>query len=285
MPCTGTVPQEQKKTEEKFLELQQECRDRQNNLCLLESRVETLAKAQVPEDDAILITPVAAPANDAAVGLVATTAVVATSGDGNGVDHEETMAAMRQELCALRRKVEIMAANVLGESEGTRTEAASGEGAGREEEEALLHSSSSDGDSAGKSGTDAEQVAHDIADVDDEENTTSDSHTDDYQETTGDQGGKPQQQHGQEEEDGFESSRILMNRRKARNRWAQVRLRRAFLVKKIRRQVCATRERVQTPGRHSCPLVDGVSCGSVLLEFYRNSATHPSNVCLGPHNT
>lgn len=272
MPCTGTVPQEQKKTEEKFLELQQECRDRQNHLstlndnvredlCLLQSRVDTLAEAQVPEDDAIPITPVAAPANDAAVGLVATTAVVAISDDGNGVDHEETMAAMRQELHALRRKVEIMAANVLGESEGASTETAPGEEGGREGEGALLQSSSSDDDSAGKIGTDAEQVPYDIADVDDEENTTSDSQTDDERGTSGDQGGKPQQ-HGQEE-DGGESSRIILKKRKARKHWAQVRLHRAFLVKKIRRQVCATRERTQTLGRHSCPFVLNVSCGAL----------------------
>ncbi|CAN0256565.1 unnamed protein product, partial [Ectocarpus sp. 12 AP-2014] len=249
--CWQQARCEQKKTKEKFLELQQECRDRQNHLstlndnvredlCLLQSRVDTTAEAQAPEDDAISITPVAAPANDAAVGLVAKTAVVATSGDGNGVDHEETMAAMRQELHALRRKVEIMAANVLGESEGASTETAHGEEGGTEGEGALLQSSSSDDDSAGKSGTDAEQVPYDNADVDDEENTTSDRQTVDELGTSGDQGGKPQQ-HGQEE-DGGESSRIILKKRKARNHWAQVRLRRAFLVKKIRRQMMAERK-------------------------------------------
>ncbi|CAM9246796.1 unnamed protein product [Ectocarpus sp. 8 AP-2014] len=249
--CWQQARYEKKKTEEKFLELQQECRDRQNHLstlndnvredlCLLQSRVDTLAEAQVPEDDAIPITPVAAPANDAAVGLVATTAVVATSGDGNGVDHEETMAAMRQELHALRRKVEIMAANVLGEPEGASTENAPGEEGGKEREGALLQSSISDDDSAGKSGTDAEQVPYDIADIDEEENTTSDSQTDDERGASGDQGGKPQQ-HGQEE-DGGESSRIILKKRKARNHWAQVRLHRAFLVKKIRRQMMAERK-------------------------------------------
>ncbi|CAM9591773.1 unnamed protein product [Ectocarpus sp. 4 AP-2014] len=249
--CWQQAREEQKKTEEKFLELQQECRHRQNHLStlndnvredlsLLQSRVDTLAEAQAPEHDAIPITPVAAPANDAAVGLVAPTAVVATSGDGNGVDHEEAMAAMRQELHALRRKVEIMAANVLGESEGASTETAPGEEGGREGEGALLQRSSSDDDSAGKSGTDAEQVPYDIADVDDEENTTSDSQTDDERGTSGDQGGKPQQ-YGQEE-DGGESSRIILKKREARNHWAQVRLHRAFLVKKIRRQMMAERK-------------------------------------------
>ncbi|CAN0458849.1 unnamed protein product, partial [Ectocarpus sp. 12 AP-2014] len=133
-----------------------------------------------------------------------------------------------------------MAANVLGESEGASTETAPGEEGGTEGEGALLQSSSSDDDSAGKSGTDAEQVPHDNADVGDEENTTSDSQTVDELGTSGDHGGKPQQ-HGQEEDDG-ESSRIMLKKRKARNHWAQVRLHRAFLVKKIRRQMMAERK-------------------------------------------
>lgn len=188
----------------RYWELQQECLGRQKHLSglnddvrqdllNLEKKVEQL---QAPEPGA----EESAPSNDAAVDIVVTT-VECDSNDGGGE------ATIREELRALKTKVDIIAANVLGEAEGNGND-----------------------DGSDDLTADA-KTAEDTANTGVEENNTeSRSQTDDEGEATADTVNL-QQEH--------ERAASSAQRVKARNNWTKVRMNRAFLVKKIRRQVCA----------------------------------------------
>lgn len=153
------------------------------DLLNLEKKVEQLAPEPCVEE--------VAPSNDAAVDVVVAT-VESDSADGVG---EVTI---RQELRALKAKVDIIAANVLGETEGDSNE---------DGRDALTANA---------------KTAQDTASIE------SRSQTDDESEAMADKDNL------QQEHEGAGSAQRV----KARSDWAKVRMNRAFLVKKIRRQVC-----------------------------------------------
>lgn len=124
----------------KYWELQQECLDRQKHLSSLnndvrqglrnlEKKVEQLVIAQEPGVEEV------APSNDAAVQAVA--AAVECGSAGGGGENK-----IHEELRALKKKVDIIAANVLGEAEGDSADIAAA-GPSPEEKE-LLHSNGDD---------------------------------------------------------------------------------------------------------------------------------------------
>lgn len=184
----------------------------------LEKKVEQLALAQERGvEDGEGSTPVA-PSNDAAV------EVVVATGKSGSVDGEGT-STIREELRALKKKVDIIAANVLGEAEGDSMDIAT-TGTPPEGKE-LLHSNDDDNESLMHVGT-----ADDIASIDTSANNTeSRSPTDDEGEAMAEKDNLQQEQEG-----GGVVPRVLPQRVKARSNWAKIRMNRAFLVKKIRRQ-------------------------------------------------
>lgn len=227
------LPQEQKT---KYWELQQESLDRQKHLsglnddlrqglANLEARVENIALANTPTaEGGEILTPDVAPSNDAAVVVAAAAAASASSVGGE--DH----AAISEELRALKRKVSIIAANVLGEAEGESMDVAT-----EPQVIKLLHSKDDDDDDNDTCRANA-GIAGDTTSADCEKNTSEGHYHTDARETMTDTGGDLRQQQGG---DGSGNPRMLPRRVKARRNWVKVRMHRAFLVKKIRRQVSA----------------------------------------------
>jgi len=142
-------------------------------------------------------------------------------GDGKGE------AMIHDELRALKKKVGIIAANVLGEAEGESWNVAAG---AEKEQEGPTHSNGADGD--------LNEKVDDTASVDGAGNDGDDNHQTDGQQNKP-MGEKLEEEAQQTQEEGRSSSdpRTLPPRMKARINWTKVRTHRAFLVKKIRRQV------------------------------------------------
>lgn len=187
----------------------------------LEGKVEQLAQQPGVEEGGAS-TPVA-PSSDAAVHVVAAT-VKSDRVYGGGED------TIREELRVLKTKVDIIAANVLGEeAEGESMDIAST--GPSPEREKLFHRNDED-----NSETLAPDVktAEDIASIDAAENNTkSRSPSDDESEGMTEEDSMQQEREGA----GSASPRLLPQYVKARSNWTKVRLNRAYLVKKIRRQV------------------------------------------------
>lgn len=142
---------------------------------------------------------------------------------------------MHEELRALKRKVSIIAANVLGEAEGESMDVA------KESEEIQPSPSNGDGnadddddnDDGGVMCTPEVEIADGTASTDGDKTTSVDHDgADGDRETMTDTAGGQQPQQ-------CSNPRMLPRRVKARKNWGKVRTHRAFLVKKIRRQVQA----------------------------------------------
>ncbi|CAM9412252.1 unnamed protein product, partial [Hapterophycus canaliculatus] len=239
--------EEHKSTETKYRELRQECLDRhshlsgvndtlRDDLSRLETRVEDLVQfADVEKGQRTLMCEVA-PANDAAVAVVA--AAVGREGDTSRED-SEGVAMMREELHALKIKVDIIATNVLGEAESVIMDttavssAARNRGGELREQQEVPHNEASRDDA--RSATDqAGMVADDTASIEgDKEIKSDDPQAKMYE-------GEILRQI--DEGGGIGKSIVLPRCVGARNRWVKVRMHRAFLVKKIRRQVMAERK-------------------------------------------
>lgn len=219
-PMHNSRSQEQK---EKYQDLQQERLDHQKHLSglndnvrqglhNLEKKVEQLAHGQEPGIEEGGVSTCVAPSNDATVGAAL---------DGGGE------ATIREELRALRRKVNIIAANVLGEAEDDST------GIGPKdpspEEKELLHSNQGENKEADV------ETAKDVASIDVAENNieSTSSVADD------EEGGAMVEKNLEQEQESTVSvsPRLVSQRLKARTNWAKIRMNRAILVKKIRRQV------------------------------------------------
>lgn len=186
----------------------------------LEKKVEQLALAQEPGVEEGGSSAPVAPSNDAAVEVVAATEK-SDSGDGGGGD-----ATIQEELRALRTKVDIIAANVLGVAEGDSMDMAT------------MGSSLKGKELVQGKVDDDESLRPDIETDEDTTNvavntTESFSPTDDDGEAMAEKDNLQREQEG-----GSVSPRLLPQRVKARSNWGKVRKNRAFLVKKIRRQVC-----------------------------------------------
>ena len=211
----------------KCWELQKECLDRQKHLSglnddvrqglrNLEKKVEQLGLAKEPRVKEV------APNNDAAVQAVVAAVESITAVDGGG----ET--TIREELRALKRKVDIIAANVLGEAEdGSMNVPTTGPSPDNGEDDETPR-------------VDIETAEH-VASVDGAENNAEGSSpTDDEGDSVVDKGNS---QHEQEDASSV-NPRLLPQRVRARTNWAKVRKNRVFLVKKIRRQVRGRASRI-----------------------------------------
>lgn len=209
-----------------------------NDLSRLESRVEDLARDQLSHAEKEQGTALGevAPTNDAAVAVMSPMAATAVAGGeegGGSREDTEEVAAMREELHALRRKVEIIAANVLGEAENVIMDITAGTSAAgnvenqpREQEE--LPRCDAGRDDARNTADEAETVADETSTDGDKESKT------DGPEAKKEERGIV----GQSGEDsGLGNAVVLPRCVRARNRWVKVRMHRAFLVRKIRRQV------------------------------------------------
>lgn len=200
------APQENQR---RFSELQQEGRDRERLLVGLNDDVRLgLSKLESRVDEL-------------------------TSAKATAVDEKKETSpgtAIDEELRALKKKVGIIAANVLGEVEGDSWNVAAG---AEKEQGGSTHSNGGD------------------CDLDEK----ADDGDKNYQ-TGGRKNNKPAEEKEEEKEQQAQggcgsssNARILPPRVKARINWTKVRTHRAFLVKKIRRQVhtaAHTRRMVQT---------------------------------------
>eukprot|EP00752_Nemacystus_decipiens_P014341 g12759.t1 len=218
----------------KYWEMQQECLDRQQylsglnhnvrqDLRNLEKKVNQLQAAPAQEQAVEEV----APSNDAAVDVVIATVTSDSSVDAGGE------ATIREELRALKTKVDIIAANVLGEAEGESMEITK-LGPSPPEGKESFHNNDDGSDTPTPYATTVEGAV----DIGVEENNAESlSPTDDKDEATAE---KDNQQHP--EGRGSENLRLLPQRVRARSNWTKVRVNRAVLVKKIRRQVMAERK-------------------------------------------
>ncbi len=211
------LPRAPQENQRRFSELQQDCLDRQKllldlndgvrlGLANLESRVDELdsVKAAAVEEKKVTSP------RDGVAGEV----------------HPTTGTAIHEELRALKKKVGIIAANVLGEADGESWNVAAG---AEKEQGGPAHGNGASGD--------LNENADDAASVDGAGNDGEDNN-----QTGGVQSKSAEKQEEDEQQAqgvGGSSSnpRTLPPRVKARINWTKVRTNRAFLVKKIRRQV------------------------------------------------